>query len=129
MIAYTYGLLQIFNIILNHFYIFLDVPGPPSNLRPTTVEKDSITVDWNKPRYDGGRPIKTYLVEYMDAAARGAWIPADTVDSFTTSLRVPNLTEGKEYYFRVFAENEIGKSEPCEMKYPVRTKGEIGMYF
>lgn len=39
---------------------------------------------------------------------------------------VPNLTEGKDYFFRVSAVNQVGSSEPTETPKPTTAKEPSG---
>lgn len=74
------------------------------------MDIDACTLAWNSPTEDGGSNITNYIVEKCDVS-RGDWVPA--VASCTkTSCRVGKLTPGKEYGFRVRAENRFGISEP-----------------
>lgn len=89
----------------------LDIPGPPEGpLEILETDIDACTLAWNSPTEDGGSTITNYVVEKCDVS-RGDWVPA--VASCTkTSCRVTKLTPGKEYGFRVRAENRFGISEP-----------------
>lgn len=44
-------------------------------------------------------------------------------------LKVPNLTEGQEYHFRVKAVNDIGNSEPLETDKPIKADRPPGGHF
>ena len=50
------------------------------------------------------------------------------VSSFVsgTALRVKNLTVGRDYDFRVSAENQYGTSEPCETTEPIKARHPFG---
>lgn len=41
-----------------------DVPTPPEDIEVHHITKDSITLAWSKPNYDGGRDILGYAIEY-----------------------------------------------------------------
>ena len=51
-----------------------------------------------------------------------------TTDSTTRKLKVTKLFEGHEYNFKVFAENEIGESDPCASTEPIKAKLPFGKY-
>lgn len=98
----------------------LDRPKPPTNLRADEFAGDSLTLYWNPPKDDGGAPITNYVVEKKEARAN-TWTK---VSSYCTTpfVRVRNLTIGKDYEFRVMAENQYGQSEPAETEQPIRAR-------
>ena len=55
------------------------------------------------------------------------WIKVGKIDGVETKYCAKDLQEGKEYYFRVSAENEVGISEPLEMDSAVVPKSGFGM--
>lgn len=79
----------------------------------TDVQRNSISIKWEPPKDDGGSPVTGYTVEKREASS-SLWTKVSKVDEFTTQLKVGNLTEKTEYYFRVTAENKIGKGPPLE---------------
>ncbi|GIY50159.1 twitchin [Caerostris extrusa] len=101
-----------------------DKPGPPKNLEYPEVTSGSVTLKWKKPDDDGGSDITGYQVEKCEVGVE-RWTP---VSSFcpTTSCVARNLDEGKQYRFRVRAENMHGVSEPLEGK-PVYAKNPFGI--
>lgn len=40
-----------------------DPPGPPGAPRGVETTEDSITINWTRPRHDGGSPIIGYVIE------------------------------------------------------------------
>lgn len=55
------------------------------------------------------------------------WSKVDTVDASKTSIVATGLSQGKEYFFRIFAENDIGMSKGLESKQAVIPKSPFGM--
>lgn len=62
-----------------------------------------------------------YIVEKKDGRN---WVHADRVPARSNNCNVHNLRPGSDYYFRVYAENEIGSGEPVETTVPVYIKKE-----
>lgn len=85
-------------------YVYLTVPGEPQS--PSATAGDGyVTVSWAAPAFDGGSAITGYAIERSDGGY-GFFAPASTVyDTTFTDLSVSN---GTEYYYRVYAINEIG---------------------
>ena len=90
--------------------------------------KDSMVLSWQPPTNTGSSDISAYIIEKRDAK-RNTWAPVDKVTGLTLSYAVQKLLEGNQYYFRVSAENDIGTSEPVELKEPVLAKCPYGMLY
>lgn len=89
----------------------MDVPAPPEGpLAVTDIFKDRCKLSWKPPKDDGGCPISHYVIERQDLSAKGGW--TEVLSSDTTTVNVTDLTQKKEYKFRVRAVNKKGKSEP-----------------
>ena len=86
---------------------------------------ETTTISWKPPKCDGGSRVKAYIIERRDAACN-FWTQAGSVDGGKTSYHVPNLTTDQEYYFRVYAENDMGVSEPVTMTAPVKIQSGYG---
>ena len=76
-----------------------------------------MTLRWQKPSDDGGRPITHYIIQKKDRF--GGWFDALVTDDNNCcaiidelEARVPGLSEGKWYQFRVVAVNKAGESWP-----------------
>ena len=105
-------------------YFYADKPSPPQDLKITGYSRDSISVSWSAPASDGGSPIQSYIVERRDVK-RNTWMTAGNTKPEQLDLTVTKLMEGNEYLIRVFAENEVGASEPVESE-PVTAKMPFG---
>eukprot|EP00063_Salmo_salar_P057342 XP_014032177.1 PREDICTED: titin-like [Salmo salar] len=104
----------------------LDKPGPPGAIKVDEVNADYISLSWDPPLYDGGCPISNYVVEKRDTTTTTWKTVSATVAR--TSIKVPRLTQGTEYQFRIAAENRYGVSRAVESasvvaQYPFETPG------
>lgn len=87
-----------------------------------------MVLSWQPPTQTGGSDITAYIIEKRDAK-RNTWTQVEKVTGTTTTCTVQKLLEGNEYYFRVYAENDIGQGEPAELDTPVMAKSPYGKYF
>ncbi|KAL4656696.1 titin-like [Arapaima gigas] len=102
------------------------IPGPPIQLEAVDKTKNSVTLFWQPPLYDGRGKILGYLVEYQKAGQE-EWIKANqTPDSCQeTKFKIISLTDGDLYRFRVMAVNAAGISEPAYIPEPVRAQDRL----
>ncbi|XP_029953163.1 titin-like [Salarias fasciatus] len=96
-----------------------EVPLPPGKITCTDVTCNSARLSWEKPDHDGGSKITRYIVEML-AKNDDTWITCS--ESRTLEVTVTGLTKGKEFFFRVSAVNEKGKSEPKSLLTPIIVK-------
>lgn len=98
----------------------LDRPGKPENLRADEFEGEALTLYWNPPKDNGGSEITNYVVEKREARSPN-WTK---VSGYVTTpfLRVKNLTVGRDYEFRVMAENQYGQSDPAQTTEPIKAR-------
>ncbi|KAM6957254.1 myosin binding protein Ca [Aplochiton taeniatus] len=89
----------------------VDVPNPPENVRCTAVGEDSATVTWDPPSFDGGVPVKGYLMERKKkGSSRWTKLNFDVYEG--TTYEAKKMIEGVLYEMRVYAANGIGVSQP-----------------
>ena len=95
----------------------------------TDVWRDYINIAWEAPEFDGGSPITGYTVEQRDAFEVGyKFITSLSADVLT--YQATNLTEGHEYYYRVFAQNAAGLCEKAaELSPAVKAQLPFGKNF
>ena len=98
-------------------------PAAPRDVKIVDFDEQSVTLRWNKPATDGGRPISHYIIQKKDEF--GGWFEALITDDANCSAtiaeleaRVPGLSLGKKYQFRVVACTKAGESEPSQETKP-----------
>ena len=97
------------------------LPGPPQGpLEVSEISRNSATLSWKPPKYDGGCKIAHYIVERKETT-HNQWVTATSYCK-ETFFTAQGLTEGGEYLFRVFAVNENGQSTPLEGENPIIAK-------
>lgn len=85
---------------------FLDLPGPPREIKVSDITRGSCRLTWKPPVNDGGMRIMSYFIEKKTVEGK-AWTkvnPACASQSFV----VPDLIAGQDYLFRIRAENNLG---------------------
>ncbi|KAG7492124.1 hypothetical protein MATL_G00010910 [Megalops atlanticus] len=89
----------------------VDVPDPPESVKCTSVGEDCATITWEPPKFDGGAPVKGYLMERKKkGSSRWTKLNFDIYES--TTYEAKKMIEGVLYEMRVFAVNGIGISQP-----------------
>lgn len=66
-----------------------------------------------------------YIMEKKEGP-RHTYVHVSKTMSEETSLTILGLNEGKDYYFRVYAENKYGRSSALESKEPATPKRTLG---
>ena len=93
--------------------MYLDPPSPPQNVHIEDLTKENCTLSWQPPSFDGGSPIKGYIIE-KSSGYSSRWIKVNRDPISGTSKRFTDLVEENEYNFRVLAVNEAGTSKPSD---------------
>ena len=73
------------------------------------VRAEHVKLSWAPPEDDGGTPITSYLVRYMDIDSV-EWVTACTTS--TPNATASGLKPGHLYMFEISAINKEGQSEP-----------------
>uniref|UniRef100_A0A8C9TR53 Myosin binding protein C2 n=1 Tax=Scleropages formosus TaxID=113540 RepID=A0A8C9TR53_SCLFO len=88
-----------------------DVPDPPEAVKCMSVGEDTATITWEPPKFDGGAPIKGYLMERKKKGS-SRWTKLNFDFHTSTTYEAKRMIEGVLYEMRVFAVNGIGISQP-----------------
>ncbi|QGH69546.1 Ig-like domain-containing protein [Pseudactinotalea sp. HY158] len=99
-----------------------DAPAVPTVARVDTPAGGQIDVAWTKP-FENGAAIAAYWVTMIEDGSAQAPV---RFDPGTTSHRF-TVVNGRDYGFRVAAENKAGTSDPSAASAPVRSFGKPGI--
>lgn len=96
-----------------------DVPTAPSGLEVTEpIDKNSSILIWN----DNSSSETNYVIERSDDIANKDFSLLTTLGANTLTYTDNHNQAGKRYYYRVYAENAVGKSNYSEISSPTRTE-------
>lgn len=87
-----------------------------------------MTITWKPPLYDGGSKIMGYIIEKI-AKGEDKWKRCNEHLVPVLTYTAKGLEEGKEYQFRVRAENAAGISEPSRATPPTKAADPIGRFY
>lgn len=104
---------------------FLELPSSPRDLKVTDVTEDTVGLEWSPPDNLGGTDLLGYVIEKRDAS-RTQWVKVGQAKPELNRYNVRNLLEGRDYVFRIFAENTEGLSEPTTLLSPVMPQRPVG---
>jgi len=101
-------------------------PSTPTRVIAENPSTDSIDVTWNPPT--GTQGVDQYIVEKLQHGHEN-WVECAKIKSPEMAITISDLDQETKYIFRVFAENECGRSLPSEMSNPCITLTGSGKYF
>uniref|UniRef100_A0A3B3UXH4 Titin n=1 Tax=Poecilia latipinna TaxID=48699 RepID=A0A3B3UXH4_9TELE len=97
----------------------------PHNLKVTNITRNSVSLFWDPPEYDGGVKIVGYIVERKELP-NGRWLKCNFTNLQETYFDVTGLTEDAQYDFHVIAKNSAEMlSAPSECTGPVTIKDDV----
>uniref|UniRef100_A0A3B5Q3L6 Titin n=1 Tax=Xiphophorus maculatus TaxID=8083 RepID=A0A3B5Q3L6_XIPMA len=97
----------------------------PHNLKVTNITRNSVSLFWDPPEYDGGVKIVGYIVECKELP-NGRWLKCNFTNLQETYFDVTGLTEDAQYDFHVIAKNSAEMlSAPSECTGPVTIKDDV----
>lgn len=101
-----------------------DPPSPPGVPKVTQVGGDFVNLEWTKPENDGGSRVQGYWIDKREVGSN-TWQRVNVALCPATQINVSNLIEGRQYEFRVFAQNIAGLSEPSSASTSVVIKDPL----
>lgn len=102
-----------------------DAPDPPVDVETHNPTSSTTTLTWKPPMYDGGCKIMGYILE-MQQKGDDKWERCNDFLVPVLSYTVRGLKEGKNYTFRVKAENAAGVSEPSRNSPFIKASDAVG---
>ena len=103
------------------------VPSIPKRpLVCKALTRESVSLEWNEPEHDGGSKILGYMIEKREPT-RLSWSRVMKSMNEDTKVKIEQLIEGSDFYFRVAAFNKIGTGEFLELPDPVKIKSPYGI--
>jgi len=109
------------------FHVSSDVPGPPASAKCVEVFATSIKMSWEAPLKDGGASISNYTLDKRETN-RANWAQVSAkIKGDVLELNVEKLIEGREYQFRIRAENTWGVGDALITK-PVVAKNPFSKF-
>ncbi|KAF3843782.1 hypothetical protein F7725_002631 [Dissostichus mawsoni] len=100
-------------------------PGCPSNAHVVSTTKDTISLAWHRPIYDGGCEIQGYAVEITKAEEEEWSLCTPPSGVKDPKLTITKLIEHQEYKVRICAINKLGVGEPTEIEGVVKPLDKI----
>ena len=88
---------------------------------------NSATLTWSPPGSDGGAVITGYIIEKKEQYST-RWSRVNRYSVTETEMAVPDLKEGLEYEFRVYAENKAGVGKASEPTRPTVIRPPFGEF-
>lgn len=105
---------------------FPAIPERPEDLIITAVTKDSISVAWRPPKYDGGAEITEYVLESR-MVGRDSFVRVGSDDKLMDrKFKLTGLKDGSSHEFRVSAINQVGQGKSSFATKPIQCKDELG---
>lgn len=105
---------------------FSAVPERPEDLIVTAVTKDSISVSWRPPKYDGGAEVTAYVLETRMIGRDNFTRIGGEEKLMERKFTLTGLKDGSSHEFRVSAVNEVGQGKPSFNTKAVQCKDELG---
>lgn len=107
--------------------LFPAVPERPEDLEVKAVTKDSVSLAWNPPKYNGGSDITMYVLESR-LIGKEKFSRITKEKMLDRKYTVEGLKDGDTYEYRVSACNVVGQGKPSFCTKPITCKDEIGTF-
>ncbi|KAM6370098.1 immunoglobulin-like and fibronectin type III domain-containing protein 1 isoform 4-T4 [Pluvialis apricaria] len=99
---------------INLKLVVTDKPQPPAGpIKVVESSANDITIQWNPPKDDGGKPVQSYIVERQQVG-KSDWVTLGETPRSCTTFTTNKVEQDMSYYFRVRAVNAEGTSDALE---------------
>ncbi|NXN20616.1 IGFN1 protein, partial [Nycticryphes semicollaris] len=99
---------------INLKLVVIDKPQPPAGpIKIVESSANDITIQWNPPKDDGGKPVQSYIVERQQVG-KSEWVTLGETPRSCTTFTTNKVEQDVSYYFRVRAVNAEGASDGLE---------------
>nr|XP_054601925.1 myosin binding protein Ha [Nothobranchius furzeri] len=105
----------------------VELPGPPASVKLVDSWGFNAALEWTPPKDNGNTEITGYSVQKADQKT-GEWFTV-LEHYHRLTATVSDLIMGNSYTFRVFAENQVGKSEMAGVTKEVATIQKTGIVY
>ncbi|NXJ05073.1 IGFN1 protein, partial [Odontophorus gujanensis] len=92
----------------------IDKPQPPAGpMKIVGSSANDVTIQWNPPKDDGGKPVQNYIIEKQQVG-KSDWVALGETPRSCTTFTTNKVEQDKSYYFRVRAVSAEGSSDALE---------------
>eukprot|EP00076_Gallus_gallus_P033992 XP_024999530.1 immunoglobulin-like and fibronectin type III domain-containing protein 1 isoform X40 [Gallus gallus] len=92
----------------------IDKPQPPAGpMKIVESSANDVTIQWNPPKDDGGKPVQNYIIEKQQVG-KSDWVAVGETPRSCTTFTTSKVEQDMSYYFRVRAVNAEGTSDALE---------------
>ncbi|KAM6333143.1 immunoglobulin-like and fibronectin type III domain-containing protein 1 [Alca torda] len=94
--------------------VVIDKPQPPAGpIKIVESSANDITIQWNPPKDDGGKPVQSYIIERQQVG-KSDWVTLGETPKSCATFTTNKVEQDVSYYFRVRAVNAEGTSDALE---------------
>ncbi|KAM4570621.1 myosin binding protein Ha [Fundulus diaphanus] len=105
----------------------VDLPGPPTSVKLVDAWGFNAALEWTPPKDNGNSDITGYTVQKADRKT-GEWFTV-LEHYHRLTATVSDLIMGNSYLFRVFSENQVGRSEKSTVTKKAATIPKKGIVY
>ncbi|KFV50535.1 Immunoglobulin-like and fibronectin type III domain-containing protein 1 [Tyto alba] len=85
---------------INLKLVVIDKPQPPAGpIKIVESSANDITIQWNPPKDDGGKPVQSYIVESQQIG-KNDWVTLGETPRSCTTFTTNKVEQDTSYYFR-----------------------------